>query len=106
LKLPIAVVCEGIKDFAPINQAVVFSITVGKVFCYSFFEPVPKDTHIYHNWYHREKLTARLKLSLKPPSWKTYSTIQLREDDKGPWRVEITGPKGRKYRVLRFSITD
>lgn len=101
-----SVICEGIKDFAPINEAAVFSITIGSVYCYSYFDPIPEETFIYHNWYFRDELTARIKLTLKPPRWKTYSTIQLREADKGPWRVEITGPKGNKYHILRFSITD
>ena len=106
LTLSQSVVCEGIRDFAPQNEAAVFSITLGEIFCYSFFEPIPKETFIYHNWYFRDKLAARIKLTLKPPRWRTYSSIQLRENDKGPWRVEVTGENGHKYRIIRFSITD
>lgn len=106
LTLSQAVICEGIKEYAPENEAVVFPIVIGKVYCFSFFDPVPEKTVIYHNWYFKDKLTARLKLTLKPPHWRTYSTIQLREADRGPWRVEITGPKGRTFQILRFSITD
>ena len=106
LSLKLAVVCEGIKDYAPINEAVVFSTAVEKVYCYSFFESIPKTTQVFHNWYFRDRLSARIKLALKPPSWRTYSTIQLREADKGPWRVEITDANGKTYTILRFSITD
>ena len=101
-----AVTCEGIQEFAPLNEAIVFSISIGKVYCFSDFEPVPEKTFIYHNWYFLDKLIARVKLTLKPPRWRTYSTIQLREADKGPWRVEITDSKGQGFKVLRFSITD
>jgi len=38
--------------------------------------------------------------------WSTYSQIQLRETDKGPWRVEISDQNGKVFDVLRFSITD
>ncbi len=79
---------------------------MGKVYCFSSFDPVPKKTFIYHYWYFQDRLIARVKLTLKPPRWRTYSTIQLRKADKGPWRVEITDSKGQRFKVLRFSITD
>ena len=106
LTLSQAVMCEDIKDFEPFNEAIVFSIALGKVNCFTFFEFIPEKTVIYHNWYFHDQLTAKVKLTLKPPSWKTYSTIQLREVDKGPWRVEITDARGRVFKVLRFSIVD
>ena len=106
LTLTRAVICEDIQDFAPQNEAIVFSISTGKEHCFSFFETIPEKTFIYHNWYFQDQLTSRIKLTLKPPSWRTYSTIQLREADKGPWKVDITDSKGRIIKVLRFSITD
>lgn len=106
LTLAQAVVCENIKEFAPHNEAVVFSMAIGRVNCFTFFEPVTETTFIYHNWFFQDKLTARVKLTLKPPSWKTYSTIQLREADRGPWRIEVTDHAGRIFTVLRFSIVD
>jgi hypothetical protein len=101
-----AVICEQLKDRLPKNEAIVFSITNGRVYCYTDFDPVYKNTHIYHNWFRRDILTAKVKLSLKPPRWSTFSYISLRNTDKGPWRVEITGPEGYILQTLRFSITD
>lgn len=101
-----AAMCEEVKEHVPRNPAIVFSITIGKVFCYTSFDPVPEKTFIYHNWFHRDKISTKIKLNLKPPRWSTYSRIQLREADKGPWHMEITDNKGNILRVLRFSITD
>lgn len=106
LTLVRAVMCEEIQDFKPWNQAVLFSITIGKVSCFTSFDPVPETTYIYHNWYYRESLSKRMKLFLQPPVWSTFSSIQFREADKGLWRVEITDPEGNIFHVLRFSITD
>jgi hypothetical protein len=97
---------EGIKEFTPKNQAIVFSIGIGRVSCFSSFDPVPEETCIFHNWFRRDKLSTKIKLSLQPPRWSTFSSIQLREADQGPWRVEITDQNGRILHVLRFSITD
>ncbi len=106
LALAKAAVCEEIRELSPFHPAVAFSISVGKVSCYSMFDPVPQRTFIYHNWFHKDKLSTRKKLRLKSPRWATFSTIQLRQSDKGPWRVEITDQKGHVFKVLRFSVTD
>ena len=106
LTLTEAVMCEGIESYAPQTPAVVFSINIGEGSCYSNFDPVPEKTYIYHRWYLKDRLTHRKKLFLKPPRWATYTSIQLREADQGPWRVEITDKDGHVLKTLRFSITD
>jgi hypothetical protein len=101
-----AAMCEGIEEYTPYNQAIVFSVSIGKVSCFNSFDPVPEKTFVYHNWFYRDELTTRIKLSLKTPRWLTFSSIQLREADKGPWRVEITDNEGNLLQTLRFSITN
>lgn len=106
LKLSRAVMGEKVENLVPMRTAVAFSVGIGQVYCYTSFDPVPQPTVIYHRWYHREDLSTQTRLRLYPPRWSTYSVIQLRETDKGPWRVEITDQNGRLLEVLRFSITD
>jgi hypothetical protein len=106
LKLSEAVMCEEIFSNAPKNPTVVFSVSKEKAVSYTLFDPVPQKTVIYHNWYHRDVPSAKIRLELKPPRWSTYSSIQLRETDIGPWRVEITDENGNIFGVLRFSVTD
>jgi len=101
-----AAMCEGIKDYEPQNRAVVFSIAIGKVFCFTSFDPVPRNMYIYHSWYRSDRLITTKRLSLKTPEWSTFSTIQLREADKGPWRVDIKDNNGKIIKIVRFSITD
>ena len=59
-----------------------------------------------HHWYHRDKFVTKIGLALKPPRWLTFSSIHLREIDRGPWRVEISTPEGALLRTLRFSVTE
>ena len=106
LALVDAAMCENIDSQQPVNRAVVFSVTLGEVICYTAFDPVPKKTAIFHEWYHKDALTSKKKLKLSPPRWSSISRIQLREADKGPWRVEIVDDEGKILRTLRFSITD
>ena len=106
LTLEQASICEDFRENAPYNPGVVFPISIGRVICYTFFDPVTQRTVVYHNWYYKDQLITRLKLTLKPPRWATRSSIQLREADKGPWRVEVTDQRGQVFRVLRFSVTE
>jgi Protein of unknown function (DUF2914) len=101
-----ASMCASLKEGSPCNSGAVFPVSQGKVLCFSSFDPVPRKTFILHSWFHRDVLITRQKLTLSPPRWSTYSTIELRESDKGPWRVEIIDEDARLLRVLRFSITD
>ena len=101
-----AAMCEEVKKSTPKNQAVVFSMNLGRVFCYTSFDPVPEKTIIHHNWFYRDKLSSKINLVLNPPRYSTYSRIQLRENDKGPWRVEITDKRGNILDILRFSVVD
>jgi len=101
-----AVMCEEIFSDAPQNPTVVFSASKQKAVSFTVFDPVPQKTVIYHSWYHRDVPSAKIRLQLKPPRWSTYSSIQLRRTDIGPWRVEITDEKGYIFGVLRFSVTD
>ncbi len=106
LSLSQAVMCEGIKDYAPVNKAVVFSMEIGKIYCFTSFDHVPQKTIVYHNWYRNDKLVTTKRLTLQPPQWSTFSSIQLREADKGPWRLEIKDKAKKVLRIVKFSVTD
>jgi hypothetical protein len=106
LTLVEAMMCEKIDGLSPLHPAIAFSISLGRVSCFTSFDPVPEDTYVFHSWFFRDKLSTRIKLSLQPPRWSTFSSIQLREADQGPWRVEVTDREGNLLRQLRFSITD
>ena len=101
-----AVMSEDFQERLPQNITTVFSIESRKAICFTSFDPVPEKTVIYHHWFHRDRPSAKVKLTLKPPRWSTYSSIQFRVQDIGPWRVEITDPKGQILHILRFSITE
>ena len=101
-----ALMCEDLLELIPQNPTTVFSIERRKAICFTSFDSVPEKTTIYHQWFHRDQTSAKIKLILKPPRWSTYSSIQFRAEDIGPWRVEITDSQGRIFDVLRFSITE
>ncbi len=105
-KLRAAYMCEAVVNGSCERISVIFSVDKRQVFCYSFFEDISSSRTIYHRWYRKGELATQVRLKLQPPRWATYSSIQLRESDKGPWQVEIVDESGVIYGVLRFSVTD
>jgi hypothetical protein len=101
-----AVMSEAIEKFVPVNPAIVFSIDLGRISCFTEFDPVPEKTIIHHKWYRRDSLISARQLTINPPRWSSFSSMQLRDADKGPWRVEVTDENGKLIESLRFSITD
>jgi hypothetical protein len=102
-----AVLCEKVVNSnKPVNEGVVFSSNLGRLICFTDFDPVYEETVIYHKFYFKDKLSSKFQLTLKPPRWAAQSSIQLRESDKGPWRVEITDAEDNILSTIRFSITD
>ena len=106
LNLSRAVICEALEAFKPLNVSAVFSGRSGSVMCFTAFDVVPRETSIFQDWIRHDSLVFSKKLVLKPPRWSSVSSIQLREADKGPWRVEVRDADGQLLRILRFSITD
>ncbi|MDA8137331.1 MAG: DUF2914 domain-containing protein [Desulfobacteraceae bacterium] len=105
-KLIRAVMCETIDGFEPKFIAAAFSINTGKISCFTSFDGITETTYIDHKWFRRDELVTSKRLTIKPPTWSTYSSIQLREADKGPWRVEIWDAQSQLIKTLRFSVTN
>ena len=101
-----AVMCQGIENFKPVRPAVVFPTSLGEVFCFSEFDPVREKTQIFHKWFKKDKLIFTMRLTLSPPKWSSFSKIQIRDADKGPWRVEIRTADNRLLDTLRFGMSD
>ncbi len=100
------VMCESIAEFKPDNTAVIFPISIGKIYCFTSFKDISSNTYIYHKWFLKDRLMATNRFHIKAPRWSTFSTMQLRVADKGPWRVEITDDNDNLLKTLRFSVSD
>jgi len=101
-----AVMCEVIERFEPKYVAVAFSTSAGKISCYTVFDGVAETTFVEHRWFRRDELVTSKRLTLKTPRWATFSSIQMRDGDKGPWRVEVWDAQNQLIKTLRFSVTD
>jgi len=106
LKMVRSLMCEDVKNNKPVNEGLIFSTDLGKISCFTEFDPVPDRIVIYHNWYYKDNLSTRRKLIFYPPRWSAFSQIQVRETEKGPWHVDIMDEDGIILQTLRFSVSD
>lgn len=106
IKLVKAEICEDSKQGECIFPNKILPFSNNKVFCYTAFDSIGKPTFIYHKWYYRDEPMATFTLKLKPGYYASLSNIQIREKDKGPWKVEIVDSNNKILMVLRFSIVD
>ncbi len=105
-ELDLACLCEKITESNPRFKSVVFSYSIKKIYCYTKFSKIEKESFIYHVWYFKDKLISKIKLKLKPPMWATFSRIYIKSSDIGPWRVDILREDGKLLSTLRFSIVE
>lgn len=101
-----ASICEEVVQLKPVRPTIALSVSKGKAFCFTEIEGITSPTHIYHNWLRRDAHVVGVKLLIKPPRWSTFSSIHLRETDKGPWQVEIRDMEDTVIKTLRFSVVD
>jgi hypothetical protein len=105
-KLVQGTICEKIENQRPINAGLVFSVAARKIHCLTTFDQIIQTQFITHRWYYRDDPVATFRLALQPPRWSTFSSLQIREMDRGPWRVEIRDAQGQLIQGLRFSVSD
>ncbi len=41
-----------------------------------------------------------------PPKYSTASSVQLRDNDKGAWKVEVVDEDGFVFKTIRFSVVE
>ncbi len=98
------VICTAIEDRQPVGIDTVFSNTVGQVYCFTNITGSVDTTSIYHVWYHNNVEMARVELSVKAKTWRTWSSKRIVEEWEGKWRVEVESADGEVLEIKEFII--
>jgi hypothetical protein len=99
-----AAICRDVADRQPVGAGDSFVASVGKLFCFTKITGTQSPTQIYHAWYFRDTQRAKVMLSVKSSSWRTYSSKRIQQHEIGDWRVEVLGPGGEILKTLEFKI--
>jgi hypothetical protein len=97
--------CTSIADREPLDAGNRFSVSVGKLYCFSKIADIQASTEIVHVWYYGETERARVSLGVNPPAWRTYSSKIIQAHEVGSWRVDILDASGNLLESVKFETT-
>lgn len=93
-----------IQDKEISGEAEKFPSSVGKIYCWSLIEGAEEETYITHEWYHGENKVAEVKLDIKSPRTRTWSSKTISSDLTGTWTVKVLDAKGNVIVSANFTI--
>jgi len=99
-----AVMARQIEQRAPLGEDTTFPADIGQVACYTRVMGAKGETFIEHIWLRGEVESARVRLPVRSPAWRTWSTKQIEPEWTGEWTVRIEDAEGRVLDTLRFTI--
>jgi hypothetical protein len=64
----------------------------------------PRDTAVWHRWYHGDTLRQSVMLRIEANATEGYRTYSRLTVDEGDWRLEVRSADGQLLREQRFSV--
>lgn len=104
LKVTKVTLTTGVKDREPVDSAVAFPSSVGRVYCWILIEGTKEPTAIRHLWYYREKKMAEISLEIESSRYRTWSSKTILPHWRGDWRVEIVDSQDNLLGIISFKI--
>ena len=98
------VICTGIEERQPVGVDTAFVKTVGQLYCFVKLSSESNDTSIFHTWFYNDKEMAKVELSVKGKTWRTWSSKRIVEDWVGNWKVEVTSLTGDVLKTAEFIV--
>lgn len=104
LAVETAAICEGVENRELVNPSNSFPVSVGRLYCFTKITGAMDPVQIAHVWYFGDVERARISLSVRDKSWRTYSSKIIRGGEIGSWRVDVVGPDGAVLEKVVFEI--
>ena len=105
LQVEDAVVCTNVVDREPVDSAVSFPASVGRLYAFTRIVGASDPTQVVHVWYFGEMERARVTLGVNGSNWRTYSSKVIQEHEIGAWRVEVLDADGNNLDSIQFDVT-
>lgn len=104
LKVDEMTICTGIEDRQPVGMDTAFVKTVGQLFCFVKVSGESDSTSISQVWFYDGKEMAKVELSVKGKTWRTWSSKRIVEDWVGQWKVEVQSATGDVLMTKEFTV--
>ena len=93
-----------VEDREPVGDGTQFVADVGQLACFTQVAGAEEDTYINHVWIHGTEEMARVRLPIRGPSWRTWSTKRILPSWTGSWKLEVQDPEGNVLETLPFTV--
>ena len=97
-------IAEGVKNLSPVNPGTEFPQGIKVLYCFTRVTGARRPTHIKHIWYLGEKKVAEIKLQIRSPNFRTYSSKRIPKNFVGEGRCEVYDEEGFNLATLRFRV--
>jgi len=105
LEVAVAAICQDVVDREPVDAGVIFSASVGTLYCFTKITGAQEPTKVTHIWYFGATERAKVELDITSSSWRTWSSKIIQAQEIGSWRVDILNEAGTVLKELQFEIT-
>jgi hypothetical protein len=95
---------EKIVNREPVNVSNEFPSNIEKVYCWTKIKAYKVPTFIVHEWYYNGRLMASVKLDIRSPIFRTWSSKRIFPKWKGKWMVLVKDENGSIVASKEFYI--
>ena len=97
-------ICTDVVDRNCENANTRFYATVERLYCFTKIMGVEDDTYVTHVWSFGDIERARVKLGVRSPTWRTFSSKEIQPHEIGDWSVDVVGADGQVLTTIPFTI--
>ena len=97
-------ICTDVQNRVCYNSSTRFTAPVDQLFCFTKIVGAREDISVTHVWYFGETERARIRLPVRGPSWRTWSSKIIQPNEIGDWHVDVLGEDGQLLMVIPFEI--
>lgn len=98
-------ICTAIEERVPTGADSSFANDVGQLFCFTKITGAGDTTSVSHVWYLNDEEKAKVELTIKGKSWRTWSSKRIDPIWVGDWKVEVVSANGDVLSTKTFTIT-
>jgi len=100
-----AAICKDVVEREAVDVGTQFSNSVSRLYCFTKAVSTEIPTEVVHVWSYGYVERARISLSVKAATWRTYSSKAIQSHEIGPWRVDVLDTSGNLLETINFEIT-
>ncbi|MFC1838917.1 DUF2914 domain-containing protein [Thermodesulfobacteriota bacterium] len=97
-------ICASVEGRTPQGTALSFSADIERVYCFTKLKNSGESSKVIHAWYYKDKEMARVELSVRAATWRTWSSKRILPSWTGEWRVDVLSPDGNVLSSKSFEI--